>query len=135
MTPTKRKAVQAFKKIRLRNAAIRGAKPERSEEYLKFIRKLPCVVCFMGECPHLEAYMGFAHACYVAVMCCSECCHVGKTGKGMRQKCSDYETIPMCHGCHLEQHGTNGSTFFDRHPIPLGEVFRCLREAYLQQHG
>ncbi len=128
--------VVCFRSARRKQAAIRGAKPARDADYRAYIGILPCVVCFMDACPHLEAYAGYAHfeqhrnGDFGSV---SECCHVGKTGKGMRQKCSDYETIPMCREHHKEQHAPDGATFFERHPIPLAGAFAALRKAYEEQ--
>lgn len=56
--------------------------PFRSPRYLKFIRSLPCCVC--GRTRSIEA------------------AHVGP--RGMGQKCSDLETIPLCALHHKEQH-------------------------------
>ena len=48
-------------------------------EYLRWIRTLPCAVCWQWQIRRLEP---------------SEVAHVGSRGLG--QKCSDTETIPLC---------------------------------------
>ena len=57
-------------------------KPARSKARLAFIRSLPCVIS--GRTHRIEA------------------CHVGH--RGMGQKASDFETIPMYALYHQEQH-------------------------------
>lgn len=57
-------------------------KPARSKEHLAFVRSLPC--CVSGR------------------TFCVEAAHVGR--RGMGQKCSDFETIPLNALYHREQH-------------------------------
>ena len=65
--------------------------PARDAAYLEWIRTLPCCAC--GRHPRNEP------------------AHVGHDG-GMKQKCSDYATVPLCHVCHRTGphsfHGLNG---------------------------
>lgn len=56
--------------------------PERSLEFLAFVRRLPCFYCRTT----------------VAV----EAHHWGKRGLG--QKCSDFETVPLCKRHHQQWH-------------------------------
>lgn len=59
--------------------------PARDKRYLGWIKTLPCLDCgYHDTVPH----------------------HVF-TG-GMSTKCSDYDTIPLCHVCHHEWHTTLG---------------------------
>ncbi len=63
----------------------RGA--PRDAGFLDFVRAQPCLYC--GTSLGVEAH------------------HFGKRGKGT--KCSDYETVPLCHEHHVEgwhRHGT-----------------------------
>jgi len=42
--------------------------------------------------------------------------HFGKTGKGMGQKCSDLETVPLCVSCHNFLHTSPiGNKRFQKH--------------------
>jgi hypothetical protein len=71
--------------------------------YRAFIRTLPCVCC--GSRRYIE------------------CAHVGSRGLG--QKCSDYETLPLCPAHHVqgpESHHALGKRFWvvwglDRHAL------------------
>ena len=65
------------KRIRIRRKKRRG--PPRDWRYRDFIHSLECTTC--GAPPR------------------SEVAHIGS--RGMGQKCSDYETIPLCTSCHL----------------------------------
>ncbi len=58
----------------------------RDEAWLAEVRKLACAACFNpGPC---------------------EPDHVGRRGLG--QKCSDRETIPLCARCHRDRHDCRG---------------------------
>ena len=66
---------------------LRSYKPPRlnlkiDEPYKRWIRSLPCVVCSTWGFS-IQGYHGFV-----------ECAHVGQ--RGMKQKCSDRETLPLC---------------------------------------
>lgn len=56
----------------------RQIKPWRSETYLRFIRRFPCLNC--GKSRNMEA------------------CHTGP--HGMSQKAPDWTCLPFCHDCH-----------------------------------
>lgn len=136
----KKKRAAAFKKLRTRNSVIRGARPERNPKYLAWIRTSPCIISnpnwleMLLRCPPLATGITAPNWMTVTLQDSpTQACHVGKSGKGMRQKCSDYEVIPMSATFHREQHGPDGATFFERHPIPLNEVFEALRKAYEEQ--
>ena len=58
----------------------------RDPGYLQWVRELPCYHC--GKTP-----AGCAHH---------------RTGAGMARRASDYETIPLCHGCHMAFHDRRG---------------------------
>jgi hypothetical protein len=62
----------------------RDPRPNRNDapEYLDFIRSQPCVICARKARPQFSR---------------TEAAHVGQRGLG--QKCSDWEAIPLC-GCH-----------------------------------
>lgn len=137
MTPLRKKRAAEFKRTRRAIGAAKGIKPERDDKYLAWIRTLPCIIS--NPCFQQAVVMGYrlAFSCNWSGLSLqdspTQACHVGKTGKGMRQKCSDYEVIPMSATYHREQHGPDGAIFFERHPLPLPEVFAALRAAYEAQ--
>lgn len=87
---------------RTRSAFYRG--PARDAQYLNWIRSLRCAAC--GREPRSEA------------------AHVGRAA--MRQKCSDYETIPLCHQCHrtgiYSYHAAGKRTFAAMYCIDYGAL-------------
>lgn len=56
--------------------------PRRDPAYLRWIRKLPCVVCAAWALK-ISGYYGW-----------TEAAHVGERGLG--QKCADTEALPLC---------------------------------------
>lgn len=87
-----------------RATARRGA--EKAPKYLEFIRSLVCEACYpCGLGDHVQANP-------------TEAAHVGSRGVG--QKCSDYETIPLCsyhHRTGPEAHHVIGKAFWEHHGI------------------
>lgn len=56
--------------------------PRRDSDYLRWVRMLPCVVCFVWKLPHLRHFGSI------------EAAHVGERGLG--QKCPDNQVLPLC---------------------------------------
>lgn len=88
--------------------------PQRDEDFLAFIRLRPCCACFPGAwsagvCPAGSHGVSVAH-------------HFGRTGKGMAQKCSDYETVPLCPRHHTEAHIKGGIRFQAENKIDFETV-------------
>jgi|SRR5208337_183137 len=81
-------------------------KPVRDPAYLAFIRSLPCAVCFRTR--NVEA------------------AHVGR--RGMGQKSSDRETIPLCSLHHREQHRIGLRQFSRDYELDIPELVRQLNE-------
>jgi hypothetical protein len=81
-------------------------KPVRDTAYLKFIRSLPCCVCFRDR--GIEA------------------AHVGR--RGMSQKSSDRETIPLCSAHHREQHRIGLREFSKVYELDVWELINRLLE-------
>lgn len=133
----KKKRAAAFKRTRKAIGGMKGIKPARDPQYLAWIRTLPCIISnpiwlgFVLKDPGLAFGLGWVSVSLQDSP--TQACHIGKTGKGMRQKCSDYETIPMCQAHHREQHGPDGATFFERHPLDLPACWKALRAAYEEQ--
>jgi hypothetical protein len=69
------------------------------EKHLEFIRQLPCVSCgndTSTEAAHLRAGD----------------LRYGKKAAGMQEKPSDRWTLPLCSGCHRQQHQGNELEFW-----------------------
>lgn len=70
-------------------------KTPRNQDYLAYIRELPCIGCDQLPNEGCEA----AHV------------RIGGGG-GMGLKPSDYRAVPLCHGCHARQHSVGERTFW-----------------------
>ena len=70
----------AFRKLRKKQAKLKGAQPARSEEYLAWIRTLRCLLC--GTTRGVEAAHSGPH--------------------GLSQKAPDSSALPLCWHCHRE---------------------------------
>lgn len=88
--------------------------PARDEDYLDFIRSRRCCVELGDSCKRHEV---IPH-------------HFGKTGKGKGQKCSDYETVPLCTNHHLLVHHKGRSWFYEKYRIDFYRVMRHLKGMY-----
>ena len=98
--------------------------PERSPEYLAWIRTLPCVVCLRVS--------GWATVV--------EAAHTNALGpRGMSQKASDFSAIPLCSGHHrrtLDSYHRLGEPEFSRtHGIDLEGLVQALRSRFCEQGG
>lgn len=85
---------------------------ERSNKYLKFIRTQPCCVC--GITP-------------------SQAHHESLTGRGVSVKCSDYETMPLCHTCHALRHQVGKKSFAQAYGINYREIIEDMQKKYKQK--
>ena len=81
-------------------------KPTRDPAYLTFIRSLPCCVCFRTRTV--------------------EVAHVGR--RGMGQKSSDRETIPLCSLHHREQHRIGLRQFQASYELDIAGLVAALNE-------
>ena len=84
--------------------------PARDKQYLDWIREQPCAIC---EQRPVEA------------------AHVGL--RGMGQKCSDYEAIPLCPDCHRigeHSHHVLGKYFWSHYGIDRDILMLYYREKY-----
>lgn len=72
-----------------------GRNPRQSDaEHLEAIRQCPCLRC--GQDP------------------CGEAAHVRMgSHAGMGRKPDDSATVPLCHGCHMDQHAVGELSFWD----------------------
>ena len=83
--------------------------PPRSPEHLAFIRSLPCAVPGCGRTRGVQA----AHA---------------PGSRGMGQKRSDLDTLPLCFAHHEEQHRIGWPRFLQTHELDIQEILQTLRE-------
>jgi Recombination enhancement, RecA-dependent nuclease len=89
----------------------------KDDAYRAFIQGLPCVLC---ERQHVRQNTR------------TEAAHVGAT-RGMSQKCSDRETIPLCAYHHTEgpaSHHRLQKRFWTFHGINREATIRMFNEAY-----
>lgn len=128
----KRKQNAANKRERRRGAMAAGKGRVEDPEYLRWIRTLPCVVC-QKRCK--ECRSGYPDACIGQGECVGvpvQAAHVGL--RGLRQKCSDREAIPLCNPHHNrgfpESQHTLGKNFWSHHGIDREEIIRTLNEQY-----
>jgi len=80
----------------------------QAPEHLKFIRGLPCLVCWRT---------GGVDAAHIRFPWPT----LGKRPTGKGEKPSDEWTVPLCRGCHSEQHRGNEQEFWFMHFEPDDE--------------
>ncbi len=100
--------------IRKRRTSRRG--PTRDVKYLNWIRSFMCLVCRNSPLPQSSR---------------TEAAHVGERGLG--QKCSDRETIPLCalhHRIGPESHHVLGKGFWQHHGINKSKTINTLNALY-----
>lgn len=84
-----------------------GKRPARDREYLKFIKRLPCVACLKTW------WIDPAH-----------------TGPhALRQKSSDLDTIPLCRRCHAEFDQCQWR-FAERHHLDIPALIQMFQHFY-----
>jgi len=103
-------------------------------EYMGWIRDLPCIVCVIERGLFLERFrhrnlLPVPPACFDTRR--TEAAHVGQRGIG--QKCSDRETIPLCREHHREGKDSVhrlGKNFWQHHEIDRYALIRELQARY-----
>ena len=105
---------------RKRSRPRRG--PERSPDYLAWIRTLGCVVCSRVSCGATVI----------------EAAHTNVLGaRGLGQKASDFSAIPLCAAHHRENldsyHQLGETEFSHKHGIDLKELVLRLQSRFWQQ--
>jgi hypothetical protein len=83
--------------------------PARSSAHLAFIRSLPCAILGCRSRRRVEA----AHT---------------PGSRGMAQKRSDLETIPLCVQHHDEQHRIGWKRFIESYQLDIAELLKALQE-------
>lgn len=136
---TKKQAAAAkAKRTRAGWRKVKNIWPVVDEDYKDWIRRLPCVVCWGFPGGYQPA--GSCHVYWkyenengnVSQRSSTECAHVGS--RGLRQKCSDRETIPLC-GFEHHREGKEsahklGKLFWEHHGIDRDVLIAALNEAY-----
>ncbi len=122
-------------KERRTGRARRG--PEVDERRLDWIRCLPCIICFAW----LFTDLAFAIVEAVSISgtsrehWISEAAHVGD--RGLSQKCSARETVPLCAVCHRTgieaHHGKLGKGWWAHHRLERDQVIKELNRWYERQ--
>ena len=113
------------------------AKPRRGPvvdpKYRAFVRTFPCVACFGG----LMADEDFGPLEAVLQGSRTECAHVGL--RGLSQRCSDRETLPLCRAEH-HQHGPEshhklGKRFWAFHGLDRPALIAEANQRYITDGG
>ena len=97
-------------------ARSRRSKGLKDKAYLAFIGSLACLCCKRWDTPQVTR---------------TEVAHVGE--RGLSQKCSDRETIPLC-GCHHRTGNTShhrlGKLFWEHHKLDRDSIIAALNQEY-----
>ncbi len=101
-----------MKRTPLKRSPMNRTRPKAGDDpaYLAFIRTHPCIVC---------------RSTWV------EAAHVGERGLG--QKCSDREALPMCAHCHRtgpEAHHVIGKVFWVHHGLDSASLIEKFNRMY-----
>jgi hypothetical protein len=111
----------------------REPRPNRNDapDYLNFIRSLPCLICLVIAHRGIPARLGGYDHTPINQRSRTEAAHVGI--RGMGQKCSDWEAIPLC-ACHHRTgefaHHVIGKRFWVKWRLDRFEVIRKYRDLY-----
>lgn len=85
----------------------------RSQEYMAFVRTLPCYIC--GN-PETEA-------------------HHSEGGHSMAQKGDDTSCVPLCHVHHAEIHQLGKRSFEEKYDLDLRIVNLYVLREYIKEKG
>lgn len=61
--------------------------------------------------------------------------HWGSTGKGIGQKCTDFETVPFCANHHIECHTIGSKRFQERYHIEFEKISSSYNWKYARSHN
>ncbi len=136
MIPRSTKPIARSPVPKKRKGKRRG--PLRDPKYRAYIRKIPCLVCWpdfwLDVAVHISrGEFGWSPTFMPGTVqkTPTECAHVGKRGLG--QKCSDYETLPLCaehHRTGPESHHVLGKAFWAHHGLDKEVVIAELQRLY-----
>lgn len=109
----------------------------KDEAYKTWIRSFCCIVCWLCGTGEWEIFCGepddiFGMATHQKSA--TESAHVG--ARGLSQKCSDRETIPLCAEHHLtgkDAHHVLGKKFWEHHGLNRAGLIKALNDRYAVQ--
>lgn len=134
-TERRRANERAEKVQRRKRARISGRQPARDKQFREFVRIHPCAAC-QRKCRECQSRR-YPVGCIGRGECVGvpvDAAHIGSTGKGMGQKCSDEETAPLCRPHHEEQHKIGLEAFQKKYGLNLlaiaAELVKRYREEY-----
>ena len=117
------------------------AKPRRGPVvdrlYCDFVRCFGCIACtrglLIGQCDSWDGTDLNSHF----QRSLTECAHVGR--RGLSQRCSDRETLPLCRGEHHqhgpESHHVLGKRFWTFHALDRRALIAELNRLYELESG
>jgi hypothetical protein len=114
------RVIPNYKPLSKRRAKHRRGR-KHDPVYLTFIRAQPCVVC---------ESMGMTQTSR------TEAAHVGVRGLG--QKCSDHDTLPLCelhHSRGTDSHHRLGRHFWRHHFLNRLKLIRLFNERFEREQG
>lgn len=116
---------RGFRKLRKLWARVKGDRPARDPEYLKWLRSKRCI---RPGCRCRAPYWS-KDALSIALRIV-EAAHTGS--HGISQKASDYDAIPLCRFAHQEAKDAQGKsrTWFEDHGLDREAVIASLRAKY-----
>lgn len=109
----------------------------RDTKYLEWIRQEPCIICDPFAYPGLllkratPVVTGIGYPLNLVRMFQTEAAHVGLRGLG--QKCSDRETIPLCgyhHRLGPDSHHVLGKKFWEHHGLDRKQLIEEFQRLY-----
>lgn len=106
-------------------ASIKKSRPEKDPEYLRWLRSQPCAIETCSSQYHFRPQDMI------------EAAHIGEI-RGLRQKCSDREAIPLCVDHHRNgpvSHHVLGKTFFLYWSFNRKELINKYNERYEAERG
>lgn len=117
-------AFTALKRTRILRRRVGKARRGRflDPQYLAFVRSLPCIVCAREGCKQVSP---------------TEAAHVGERGLG--QKCSDREAVPLCGLAHHREGSESqhklGKKFWAYHCLERELIIADLNGQYDMESG
>lgn len=106
-------AAKEFKKQRRAWSSLKGVAPVRDAAYLAWIRTLPCVVCLAGQISQRSP---------------TKASHAGE--RGLAQKCSDREAVPLCGEHHRAQNRIGAQWFWAFWGLDRDAIIADLQRRY-----
>jgi hypothetical protein len=105
----------------------------KDKKYVAFVGSLPCVVC-ESRLKRSDGYIPHSGTVWVCQVGRSEVAHVGD--RGLSQKSSDRETIPLCaehHRTGKDAHHVLGRKFWQHHGLDRDTLIAELNARYEQE--